>query len=252
MAAAERSTRRPASRAFELIAPAEYGLFAAATPWFPRVDQATAETVLVMPGLVASDVSTRPLRRLLRRIGHRAVGWELGRNHGPTQAILDGIRRRLVEESDNAGRPITLVGWSLGGIYARYLATEHADRIRQVISLGSPFNIEDAEPTNVSGIYERNGRRTRFVKDRDSVELDRIPVPSTAIYTTTDGVVAWRSCRQAPGPQAENVRVHGSHCGLGVNTSAAVVIADRLAQPRGSWARYRPSVLTAALFPPQI
>lgn len=234
------------------MAPAEYGLFAAATPWFPRVEEAKAGTVLVLPGLVASDVSTRPLRRLLRRMGHRAVGWELGRNHGPTQTILDGIRRRLFEESDQAGRPITLVGWSLGGIYARYLATEYSERIRQVISLGSPFNIAHAEPTNVSGIYERNGRRTRFVKDRASVELDRIPVPSTAIYTTTDGVVAWRSCRQTPGPQAENVRVHGSHCGLGVNTSAAVVIADRLAQPRDSWARYRPNVFTAAFFPPQI
>lgn len=234
------------------MAPAEYGLFAAAAPWFPRVDRAQAETVLVMPGLVASDASTRPLRRLLKRMGHRAVGWELGRNHGPTQEILGGIERRLVEESDRAGGPISLIGWSLGGIYARYLATEHPGRIRQVISLGSPFNIEHSEPTNVSGVYERNGRRTRFVKDRGSVELDRIPVPSTAIYTTTDGVVAWRSCRQTPGPEAENVRVHGSHCGLGVNTSAAVVIADRLAQAKGSWARYRPSVFTAALFPPQL
>ena len=184
-------------------------------------------------------------------MGHRAVGWELGRNHGPTQEIVDGIQRRLIDESDKAGAPITLIGWSLGGIYARYLAGEYPDRIRQVISLGSPFNIEHTEATNASGVYERNGRRTGFVKDRDSVELDRIPVPSTAIYTTTDGVVSWRSCRQTPGPDAENVRVHGSHCGLGVNVSAAVVIADRLAQGKGSWAPFRPHVLTAALFPPQ-
>ncbi len=251
MVVAESPSRRPASRAFELLAPAEYGLFAAVAPLFRRVDRARADTVLVMPGLVASDVSTRPLRRLLRRMGHRAVGWELGRNHGPTQEILDGIRRRLVEESDRAGGPITLVGWSLGGIYARYLATEHPGRIRQVISLGSPFNIAHAEPTTVSGIYERNGRRVRFVRDRGSVKLDRIPVPSTAIYTTTDGVVAWRSCRQTAGPEAENIRVHGSHCGLGVNTSAAVVIADRLAQSKNSWAPFRPNLLTAALFPPQ-
>ena len=252
MVVAEARTRRPASRVFELMAPAEYGLFSAAVPWFPRVDPARADTVLVMPGLVASDASTRPLRRLLRRMGHRAVGWELGRNHGPTQAIVDGIERRLIEESRRAGGPITLVGWSLGGIYARYLSTEHPSLVRQVISLGSPFNIAEAEPTNVSGIYERNGRRVRFVKDRGSVELDRIPVPSTAIYTTTDGVVAWRSCRQTPAPEAENVRVHGSHCGLGVNTSAAVVIADRLAQAKGSWAPFRPNLLTAALFPPQL
>ncbi len=251
MVVAEGRTRRPASRAFELLAPAEYGLFAAAAPWFPRVDPERADTVLVMPGLVASDVSTRPLRRLLRRMGHNAVGWELGRNHGPTQDILDGIVRRLLEESDRCGGPISLVGWSLGGIYARYLATEYPTRIRQVISLGSPFNIEEAEPTNVSGVYERNGRRDRFVKDRGSVELDVIPVPSTAIYTITDGVVSWRSCRQTPTSQGENIRVHGSHCGLGVNTSAAVVIADRLAQRKGSWAPFQPSLLTAALFPPQ-
>jgi len=235
----------------ELMAPAEYGLFAAATPWFPKVDPARSQTVLVMPGLVASDVSTRPLRRLLRRMGHRAVGWELGRNHGPTQEILDGIDRRLIEETERAGGPVTLVGWSLGGIYARYLAVERPAMVRQVISLGSPFNIEHAEPTNVSGIYERNGRKVRFVKDRGSVELDRIPVPSTAIYTTTDGIVAWRSCRQTPDSESENVRVHGSHCGLGVNTSAASVIADRLAQPDGSWAPFRPNLFTAALFPSQ-
>lgn len=251
MVAATSRARRPASRAFELLAPAEYGLFTAATPWFPPVGEAQADTVLVMPGLIASDVSTRPLRRLLRRMGHHAVGWDLGRNHGPTQEIVEGIERRLIEEATRVGGPITLIGWSLGGIYARYLASERPDLVRQVISLGSPFNIGHDESTNASGVYERNGRQVRFVKDRDSVELDQIPVPSTAIYTTTDGIVSWRSCRQTPGPKAENVRVRGSHCGLGVNTSAAVVIADRLAQPRDLWRPFRAGLLTAALFPPQ-
>ena len=194
-------------------------------------------------------MSTIPLRASLRRLGHRAVGWKLGRNLGPTKAIFDGIHRRLDEEAQHAQHPVTVVGWSLGGVYARLLAQERPDLVHQVISLGSPFNIGASDRTTVSPLWDALHSRGEFVRDRESLDLDEIPVPSTSIYTTTDGVVSWQSCIQTEHDHAENTRVYGSHCGLGVNVAAATVIADRLAQPRNHWRPFEPSGAMARLFP---
>ena len=107
----------------------------------PRLPRGDGHPVLVLPGLLADDVSTRTLRAVLRRLGYDVHGWGLGRNIGPTAACVTGMRDLLDHLADKHGKPVTLIGWSLGGIFARDLARRTPDSVRQVVTLGSPFRL---------------------------------------------------------------------------------------------------------------
>lgn len=227
----------------------ELGAFAAAAgPLLARAPRGDGHSVLVLPGFTADDTSTRPLRWFLRRLDYRAHGWRLGLNLGPTDHVLDGLVARF-DRLTAHGEPISLVGWSLGGIYSRELAYLFPDRVRQVITLGSPFRISDREQSNAGPLYDL---LSTFHSDR--AETDRppdeqrgpLPVPATAIYTRHDGIVPWEATMEPDGPRRESIRVHGSHCGLGHNPAVLRIIADRLAQAPGSWAPYRTGQRTAA------
>jgi hypothetical protein len=201
--------------------------------------------VLVLPGFMATDRSTRPLRAFLRRLGYDAQPWRLGRNLGPTDAIIDGLPRRLRDLQVTTGRRVSVVGVSLGGTFARGLARSHPDLVRQVITLGSPFrlraeyagrNLTHAEP-----IYRTLGplHSRRVAGRREEDDLPPLPVPATAIYSRTDGVVPWQACVERERPMSESVGVWGSHLGLGHNPVALAVVADRLAQAEGQWRPFR-------------
>src|SRR5690349_10940523 len=110
---------------------------------------------LVLPGLLASDSSTLPLRTFLRWLGYHVRGWDLGRNHGPTEAVLAGLPRAVLDHAERSGRPVSLIGWSLGGIYAREMARRHPRQVRQVITLGSPYAMRDPEQSHAHGPYRR-------------------------------------------------------------------------------------------------
>ncbi len=219
----------------------ELGAFVAhAGPLLATSPRGDGHGVLVLPGFTGDDFSTRPLRWFLRRLGYHASGWRLGVNIGPTDRIIDGLIARF-ERLTRDGEPISLIGWSLGGIYARELAYLSPSLVRQVITLGSPFQIEDREQSNAGPLYDllstfHSSRVTDDVPP-DEVRGD-LPVPSTAIYTRTDGVVPWRSTREPDGPSRESIAVRGSHSGLGHNPRALRIIADRLSQPAGSWVPY--------------
>ncbi len=96
-----------------------------AAPWLAVAPRGDGHGVLVLPGLLASDMSTAPLRRFLGWLGYDVWGWNLGRNRGPSDAVLDGLPQALAALAAKAGRPVSVVGWSLGGIYARELAREY-------------------------------------------------------------------------------------------------------------------------------
>ncbi len=209
----------------------------------------TGRPVLVLPGFIASDTSTIPLRVLLRQLRHRPVGWGLGRNMGPTTEKLLGVRELLEEMVEDAGGPVPVVGWSLGGVYARLVAQEHPALVEQVISLGSPFNFGAREKSPLTPLWDYLAARNEFVRERDNVDLDQIPVPSTSIYSRSDGVVSWQSCIQSEGDASENIEVRGSHVGLGVNVAAGLVIADRLAQDVSDWKPFEPKTPASWLFP---
>ena len=145
-------------------------------------------------------------------------------------------------------RKISLVGWSLGGLYARQLAKVAPDKVRCMISLGSPF-AGSPKSTNAWRAYEMvSGSK---VEDQDLLDalIEAPPVPTTSIFSRTDGICAWQSCLNADGPTSENIEVVGSHCGLGHHPAAVYAIADRLAQPEGDWKKFNRSGWRRMAFP---
>ena len=183
----------------------------AAGPLLAAAPRGDGHPVLVLPGLGGSDASTAPLRWFLGRLGYRAVGWGLGANEGFGRHVTDGLDELLAAQAQ-AG-PVSLVGWSLGGVHALELARRRPDAVRSIITLGSPLSRRPVPPTSV---------------------------PATSIYSRSDAIVPWRMSRLPPGPKRESVEVRGSHLGLGHNPAVAIVIADRLAQRRGAWQPFNP------------
>jgi pimeloyl-ACP methyl ester carboxylesterase len=191
--------------------------------------------VLVMPGLFAGDFSTAPLRGFLRELCYDARGWKLGINRGPTADLRAKLEARLLHLAERHGRTVSLVGWSLGGIYARELARAHPDRVRVVVTLATPFR--DISATHASRLVaiRPGGRSLRDAHDLHVYLGQPVPVPATSIYSRSIGSCAGT---EQPGPQRENVEVSCSHTGMGFHPEALAVIADRLALPEGQWRPY--------------
>jgi pimeloyl-ACP methyl ester carboxylesterase len=228
-------------------AEAAYGV--SALPLLRLAQKGDRHPVLVLPGFTADDGSTRFLREYLRDLGYGAHGWRLGRNLGMHGEIAGRMRARIEELFSRYGEKLSLVGWSLGGVYARELAKLAPERVRQVITLASPFG------------GERRGHRPGWLHEtvygeelppENRAWLNSLaappPVPSTAIYSRSDGVVAWRACREEETPLTDNIEIVGSHCGLGFHPLALFAIADRLAQPEHAWKPFDRSGWRRALY----
>ncbi len=237
--------------ALEARAAIEYPLWTVMRPLLENLRRGDGHPVLVLPGFTAADRSTVPLRSLLRRLGYRTYGWKLGANLGPTPHIVNGLERRLEDILEReSGKQVSLVGWSLGGILSREMARNHPESIRQVIPLGSPIRMVPGDRSAASSMWDS----LEGLHDPEAVEImsrtDRppLPVPTTSVYTRTDGIVHWRTCLESKGPISENVEVYGSHCGLGFNPTVAIVVAGRLAQPADEWRRFRPPFWARSFF----
>jgi hypothetical protein len=223
----------------------EWQAFACLLPYLCSLPRGDGHRVLVLPGFSGDDPSTATLRWFLSERGYRATPWRLGRNLGPTDHILDGMAS-LMEDLTGDGDRVSIVGWSLGGIFARELGRTYPDAVRSIITLGSPFRLTggDRDKTNASDAYEAvaalHSERAAALHVRED-DRPAMTVPVTNIFSRSDGVVPWASCIDSRGERCENVEVPGSHSGLGHNPVALLVIADRLAQPDGAWARYRVS-----------
>ncbi len=200
--------------------------------------------VVVFPGLGAADGSTHYVRSFLSGIGYNVYPWGLGRNLGPRNGI-DKLTSVVVERireisKENGGAKVSLIGWSLGGIYVREIAKAEPDLVRQVITLGTPFK-GDPSATNVTMLYEM------LSKDRGHLDpyiiesiAKRPSVPFTSIFSKTDGVVSWESSIEDESTLSENIEIPGaSHLGLGHNPICMHVIANRLAQQIDQWQHYK-------------
>ena len=225
--------------ALETRAWAEFAAFLLTTPWLRRLPKGDGHPVLVIPGFGASDLSTLPMRRLLRNLGYAAYGWGLGRNLGMRPEIKDALSQMTVDLAERHDAKITLIGWSLGGVYVREIARHRPDLVRSVITMGSPINGRP-DANNVAQMFNLFNRNKGVKLDWDGFQRRRVPppVPCTAIFSRTDGVVSWQCCREEETPHTENVEVFSSHFGLGVNPQVMVVLADRLALPEGAWRRF--------------
>ncbi len=203
-------------------------------------DVGEGRPVLVLPGFAASDFVTGRLRGHLRRRGFRVHGWRLGRNIGLTDRLVDGLIERFVEVADQYDQPVSIVGWSFGGLLARRIAHEHPDRVRQIICLGSPWRAE-GERTRATAMFERSRARHGLSdRARDIVDQLRepVPVPTTAIWSRSDGITSWAGCAvdEATTPAiAENIEVHSSHAGMVANPLVLAVVVNRLRQDPADW-----------------
>jgi pimeloyl-ACP methyl ester carboxylesterase len=198
---AARTLLREATRAS-----VEFATFLGAQPRLRQAPRGDGHPVLVVPGFRASDDSTRTLRWYLRDRGYRAHGWRLGTNRGLTEETSTALATRL--RALATSRPVSLIGWSLGGVYALELAGAFPDAVRRVITLGSPLTLVSQRGQNA-------------------------PIPVSALFSRTDGIVSWRNAIGPTGPNRENIEVDGSHLGLGHNPNVLLIIADRLARPQG-------------------
>jgi pimeloyl-ACP methyl ester carboxylesterase len=244
---------RPPSKALlflEWRSLCELGAFAAALPLLNFAPRGDGHPILVFPGLVASDISTYLLRSFLKSRGYVVHGWGLGRNLGLRPGVEDDMMARLDKLYGRYNRKMSLIGWSLGGIYARQLAKMMPDRVRQVITLGSPFR-GDPHASNAWRLYELASGHTVDDLSRQFGEHSSGPplVPSTAIFSRTDGVCSWQCCIETEGPQVENVEVESSHCGLGHHPAAVYALADRLAQPEHDWKPFDRSGWRSLVYP---
>lgn len=223
----------------EARAPWELAASAAVLPWLRRLPSGDTHPVLVFPGLAASDASTVPIRRLLDELGHVALPWQQGFNFGPRPGVLDQCEADVRATYARYHRRVSLVGWSLGGLYAREVAKRVPEMVRSVVTLGTPFS-GHPRATNAWRLFEMLSGQDSHDAEQLALLREPPPVPCTSIYSRTDGVVAWRCSVNEPAPQAENIAVPASHLGLGLNPLALYAVADRLAQPSGRWKPFAP------------
>ena len=232
----------------EVRAITELGASLALLPLLRRAPRGDGHPVLVLPGLLASDVSTKPLRSYLADRGYDVHGWGLGHNLGLRHGVEAKMGARLRQIHRESGRKVSIVGWSLGGVFAREIASAAPEAVRSVITLGSPIR-GNPRSTNAWRVYELASGQSvddpKLRRPRDAAP----PVPTTSIYSRSDGIVAWQCSVEPETDLTESIEVVGSHCGLGVNASVLYAVADRLAQPEGGWKHFDRSGLKGWIFP---
>jgi pimeloyl-ACP methyl ester carboxylesterase len=223
------------------------------SPLLMQAPRGDGHPVLALPGFLASDLSMAPMRRYLSELGYDTYAWNMGRNFGGVASKRAALRERLTKIHDTTGRKVSVVGWSLGGVYARDLALQLPHMVRSIITLGSPF-ANDIRATNATKLYEMlSGEGVDDVPEiREAIAGD-MPVPATSLYSRTDGIVNWHTSLLRPSATAENIEVHlASHIGIGVNPAALWAVADRLAQPEGQFKHFdRSGPFAIAYAPPE-
>lgn len=254
----KRSTATPASHGdpapgrvlqlMELRAFWEHGATIALRGIWRVAPRGDGHPVLVLPGLAAGDASTALMRRFLRTRGYAANGWGQGLNLGLRPGVLDRAHDKLRDLYTRHGRKVSIIGWSLGGLYARELAKQSPEMVRQVITLGSPFTGHPRE-TNAWRLYELASGHKIDSHDFHGQLRAAPPVPTTSIWSRTDGIVPWRCSVESRHHLAENIAVESSHLGLGAHPATLFAIADRLAQQESEWRRFDRKGWRRLIFP---
>jgi pimeloyl-ACP methyl ester carboxylesterase len=220
----------------------ELGILGATSPMLLSAPRGDGHPVMVLPGFATSDRMTTLLRSYLALLGYKVFKWELGYNLDQKTAGERGERvvERIEEIYAKTGQRISLVGWSLGGIIAREVTRRDPSRVRQVITLGSPFT-GNPHANAISKLYDRatgNDVASPATRLRFALGHHPLEVPSSAIYSRSDGIAAWRNCISETDDITENIEVHSSHFGFVANPAVFYAVADRLGQFEGRWAPF--------------
>jgi pimeloyl-ACP methyl ester carboxylesterase len=193
---------------------------------YPYKQKGNQQPVLVIPGLLGSDLSTAMLRRFLNKLGYISYPWDLGFNLGHIQD-LEKLNEKLKFLFEKHQQKVVLIGWSLGGVYVREMAKENPAMVKQVVTLGSPFADLEA-PNHARWVFE-------FLNGKDAIDQSRLatipnpaPVPTTAFYSKQDGIVPWEACMEVEDDTHKNMEVQSSHIGLCRNASVLKVLVGIL------------------------
>ena len=221
------------------------------SPLLATARRGDGHPVLVLPGLLTGDPATMLLRGVLRALGHNVSGWTLGTNRGATSRVVQGLRTRLERLHQESGQRVSLVGWSLGGVFAQELARASPNSVRGLITLGSPLQPRSGWSRQLSKVVDEATHLPEVTAriPRVWAESGSLRVPATSVYTKNDGIVNWSTSTYAPGSRRENVRVRGSHLGLAHNPAVLWLLADRLAQAEQTWTPFQPPLALRPLFP---
>jgi predicted alpha/beta hydrolase family esterase len=195
--------------------------------------------VIVYPGLGAGSRTTSQLRIFLKHAGFEASDWGGGVNighNGDFDEWLDALVSNLHKvQAEHGGRTVSLVGWSLGGIFAREVARRAPEAVRSVVTLATPF-ASLGDGNHAGTIYKLlNGDNAQFSPELEARLRESPPVPTTSIYSKSDGIVSWRGCIEKRSPRSESVEVDASHLGMVNHPDVLRIVANRLAQPEGRW-----------------
>lgn len=197
-------------------------------PPIENVPKGDGHAVIVFPGFLTGDWATKELIAWLKAVGYNAVGWGHGLNVGPTTTALERCETLLDEAAERTGRKVTLIGRSLGGLYAREIAKDEPDKVVRVITLGTPIKFPIATPLSPFAEMLSSNFDPAFVRRQGDLTRNP-PVPVTAFYSRKDGIVPWRSCLVEESTTAENIEIDSPHTIMGANPTAMRIIAERLA-----------------------
>ena len=228
-----------------------------ALPLLMHAPRGDGHPVLLLPGFMGSEGSLMALELFLRNRGHAVQTWGLGRNVGFRPGHASAIEQKIRYMHHESGRKVSLVGWSLGGVFALYGAHQASECVRNVVTLGSPITVDasgSAVPPLLKALYRLVahplGSAAHSMQPRAKTMREGKPLsmPVSCLYSLSDGVVPPQEATMEGDPALhENVRVWGSHTGLGFNPLVLQIVADRLAQPEGQWQPYRPASVSGWL-----
>ncbi len=236
----------------------EMALLPYSLPMLAGAPRGDGHPVLLLPGFMADEATLVALKLFLRNRGYDVQTWGFGRNVGFHLRHAQALEQKIRYMHHHSGRKVSLVGWSLGGVFALYGAHQAPECVRMLITLGSPLSIDEngsQSPPMVRALYrliahpmgpDAHVMQPRARKLREGV-LPALPV--SCLYSLSDGVVPPQEATVDGDPAMhENIRVPGSHTGLGFNAVVLGVVADRLAQPEGGWTPFKPSGLAGSVY----
>lgn len=214
----------------EVSAPLDWLNTLTQLPRLLKLPKGDNRPILLIPGYLADEFSMWPLQRFLNKMQYSAQHWDLGRNLGDVdvdiERLIDKTKQCYVQHNN---QPVTLIGWSLGGVLAREAARLSATQVKEVITLGTPIT-GGPKYTAVGNAYARRKKLNldtfeQHVLERNSIGFDQ---PVTSIYSKTDGIVGWQASLDVYNNHARNIEVNGTHIGLGINPKVWEIIIQTL------------------------